>query len=63
MADCPETETVTVPVVYFIDADVEGLSGSQAFGPVYSLSEAYALLRTLSGRSNVNKATLRKETA
>lgn len=60
---CPESETVTVAVHYFIDCDVEGVSGAQSFGPVYNLGEAYRLLNTLSARANVKKATLRKETA
>lgn len=61
MQEC-EAETVTVLVDYYVDAEIEGVSGAQRFGPVHSCGAAEALLTTLASRSNVNKATLVKET-
>lgn len=57
-----ESETVTLNVQYFVDAEIDGVSGAQAFGPVYCKSDGVVLLNTIAARSNVKKATLRKET-
>lgn len=57
-----ETETVTVPVNYFVDAEIEGVSGAQRFGPVHSCEAGQNLLLTIAARANVIKATLVKET-
>ncbi len=61
MAEC-EVETVTVAVNYYVDAEIDGITGAQRFGPVHSCGAAENLLLALSARSNVNKATLVKET-
>ncbi len=53
-----ETETVTVKVKYFVDAE---MSSVNRFGPMSSLAQAEALLLVLSARGDVKKATLIRE--
>jgi hypothetical protein len=57
----PEQETEVVPVHYFVDVGFEDASGNQAFGPIASRAKAEDLLIALASRTDVQKATLRRE--
>lgn len=56
-----ETETVTLSVTYYVDAEIDGVTGPQRFGPVCARDKAEQLLVTLAARENVTKATLIRE--
>ena len=55
-----ETETITLPVKYFVDAEIDEVTGPQRFGPLPK-EKAENLLAVLAGRQNVTKATLVRE--
>lgn len=59
----PETclETETVPVGYFLDVSIEGVSGIQAWGPYSTRAIVEQAAIAAGSRSNVTKLTIRRE--
>lgn len=57
----PDCETETVVVKYWLDAEINGVTGLQRSGPFNTRATAEAALNVLLSRSNVNKATIVKE--
>lgn len=43
--------------LYFVDVEIEGVSGTNRFGPVSTAEKADDLLVVLASRPNVKKAT------
>lgn len=56
-----ETETITVSVRYHVDAEIDGVSGSQRSGPFGSKAAAESAANVLLSRANVRKATIVRE--
>lgn len=57
----PECEQAVSPVQFFVDVEFDDQPVGSTFGPVSTTAAADSLLVTLAGRSDVKKATLRKE--